>query len=131
MDNVERMFRHLVRVIRTRFPQYMTQPFDVAELHQNILPYRHHRSELGLDTNEDYEITLLELLGGNNGYLVVDDRMKKALQVELTSRNPDHGAFRQFADSQVALSLAAVEQLDKTPSAPSKIPGLSAGAAAG
>ena len=121
MDNVERMFRHLVRVIRTRFPQYMTQPFDVAELHQNILPYRHHRSELGLDTNEDYEITLLELLGGNHGYLVVDDRMRKALQQELTSRNPDPGAFRQFADSQVSLSLSAVEELDKTPSATSKV----------
>src|SRR5207237_957507 len=61
MDNVERMFRHLVRVIQTRYPQYLTQPFDVAELHQNILPYRHHRRELGLETNEDYEITMLEL----------------------------------------------------------------------
>jgi len=118
MDNVERMFRHLVRVIRTRFPQYLSQPFDVAELYQNILPYRHHRRDLGLETNEDYEITMLELLGGNHGYVTVDDRMREALRTELTSRNPDPGAFRQFPDSQVTLSHAAIQQLDATPSAP-------------
>ena len=58
MDNIDRMYRHLVRTIRSRFPQYLVQPFDVAELHQTILPYRHHRRELGIETNEDYEITL-------------------------------------------------------------------------
>ena len=58
MDNLDRMYRHLVRTIRSRFPQYLTQPFDVGELHQTILPYRHHRRELGLETNEDYEIAL-------------------------------------------------------------------------
>ena len=57
MDNLDRMYRHLVRTVRSRFPQYMTQPFDVAELHQTVLPYRHYRRELGLETNEDYEIT--------------------------------------------------------------------------
>ncbi len=118
MHNVERMFRHLVRVIRTRFPQYLSQPFDVAELYQNILPYRHHRRELGLETNEDYEITMLELLGGTHGYVLVEDRMREALRAELTSRNPDPGAFRQFPDAQVSLSQSAMQQLDATPSAP-------------
>ena len=118
MDNVERMFRHLVRVIRTRFPQYLSQPFDVAELYQNILPYRHHRRDLGLETNEDYEITMLELLGGSHGYVLVDDRMREALRAELSSRNPDPGAFRQFPDSQVTLSHTAIQRLDATPSAP-------------
>src|SRR4030095_7542387 len=118
MDNVERMFRHLVRVIRTRFPQYLSQPFDVAELYQNILPYRHNRRDLGLETNEDYEITMLELLGGSHGYVNVDDRMREALRTELSSRNPDPGAFRQFPDSQVSLSHAAIQRLDATPSAP-------------
>jgi len=61
MDNLDRMYRHLVRTVRARFPQYLTQPFDVAELHQTVLPYRHYRRELGLETNEDYEITLTDL----------------------------------------------------------------------
>ncbi len=118
MDNVERMFRHLVRVIQTRFPQYLTHPFDVAELYQNILPYRHNRRELGLETNEDYEITMLALLAGNHGYLHVEDRMREALQAELTSRNPDPGSFRQFPDAQITLSPSAVQGLGTTPSAP-------------
>src|SRR4051812_42137132 len=61
MDNVERMYRHLVRTIRTSFPQYLTQPFEVGELYQTILPYRLHRRELGLETNQDYEHTLVDL----------------------------------------------------------------------
>jgi hypothetical protein len=116
VDNVEQMFRHLVRTIRTRFPQYLNQPFDVAELHQNILPYRHHRRELGLETNEDYEITLLELLSGARGYLVVDDKVRDALQSELASPNPDPGAFRQFAGAQVSLSPTAMRGLESSPS---------------
>jgi hypothetical protein len=112
MDHLERMFRVLVQTIRARFPQYLTAPFDVAELHQNILPYRHHRAELGFDTNEDYEVALLELLSGARGFLIVDERMRDVLGAELASRNPDPASFRQFAHSQVALSPEALRRLD-------------------
>ena len=64
MDALDRTFRHLVHTIRARYPAYLTEPFEVAELYQNILPYRHHRRELGLDTNQDYEQVLLQLLSG-------------------------------------------------------------------
>ncbi|MGH7616693.1 MAG: hypothetical protein ACREPM_05640, partial [Gemmatimonadaceae bacterium] len=89
MDSLDRMYRHLVRTIRAKFPQYLSQPFDVAELHQNILPYRHHRRELGLESNEDYEIALSELLSGARDYLIVDDRMRDTLRAELATTNPD------------------------------------------
>jgi double zinc ribbon protein len=111
MDSLDRMYRHLVRVVRARYPQYLTQPFDVAELHQNILPYRHHRRELGLETNEDYEIALTELLSGARDYLLVDDRMRDALRAELASTNPDPSAFKQFATATVALSPTAMRSL--------------------
>ena len=62
MDNLDRMYRHLVRVVRSRFPQHLVQPFTVTDLNQTILPYRLHRRELGLETNDDYEITLTELV---------------------------------------------------------------------
>jgi hypothetical protein len=51
VDNLDRMFRHLVRTIRSRFPQYLSQPIDVSELHQTILPYRHNPRELALESN--------------------------------------------------------------------------------
>ena len=115
MDNLDRMYRHLVRTIRARFPQHLTQPFDVAELHQTILPYRLHRRELGLETNDDYEITLTELLAGARDYLVVDDRMRDSLRAELGSVNPDPSAFRKFAGSMVTLSPTALRGLEAGP----------------
>jgi Double zinc ribbon len=111
MDNVDRMFRHLVRTVRSRYPQYLTQPFDVGELHQTILPYRLNRRELALESNDDYEITLTELLSGARGYLIVDDQMRETLQAELASVNPDPTAFKQFATARVAISPAALRSL--------------------
>jgi hypothetical protein len=105
------MFRHLVRTIRSRFPQYLSQPFDVSELHQTILPYRLNRRELALESNEDYEITLSELLTGARDYLIVDDPMRDALRAELSSVNPDPTMFKQFASARVAISPAALRTL--------------------
>jgi len=112
MDPLERLYRHLVRSIRASYPQYLSQPFEVAELYQTIMPYRHHRRELGFETNQDYEMALLELLSGARGYLVVEDRMRDTLTRELASPNPDPGAFREFATSQVALSPDAVQRVE-------------------
>src|SRR5918912_1362290 len=112
MDNLDRMFRHLVRTIETRYPDYLSRPFEVAELYQTILPYRLHRRELGLDTNQDYEMTLLELLSGARGYLAVDDRMRDTLRKELGSANPDPSVLREFAAAHVALASDAVRRLD-------------------
>lgn len=110
MDSVERMYRHLVRTIRTSFPQYLTQPFEVGELYQTILPYRLHRRELGLETNQDYEHTLLDLLKNTNGYLVVDDRMRDVL-----AKDADPQRIREFASSHVALAPEQVQQIEGTP----------------
>ena len=115
MDNVDRMFRHLARTVRAKYPLYLTQPFTVAELHQSILPYRLHRRELGLETNEDYEITLTELLSGARDYLIVDDAMRERLRSELAGKNPDPTAFKQFATSAVALSPNALRTLEAGP----------------
>ncbi len=115
MDSLDRMYRHLVRTIRSRFPQYLTQPFEVGELAQTILPYRHHRRELGLETNEDYEMTLTELLSGVRDYLVVDDRMRDVLSAELASVNPDPSAFKQFAHTALSLAPGALLSLGAGP----------------
>jgi hypothetical protein len=115
MDNLDRMYRHLVRTIRSRFPQYLGQPFDVGELYQTILPYRHYRRELGLETNDDYEMTLTELLSGARDYLIVDDHMRDVLKKELGSTNPDPAAFKQFATVRVTLSPSALRSLEAGP----------------
>jgi hypothetical protein len=112
MDDVERMYRQLVRIIRTTSPQLLTQPFPVSDLYSTILPYRLHRRELGLETNQDYEMALLELLSGARGYLIVEDRMRQALGDSLKSPNPDPILIREFGNSRVALAPDALRQLD-------------------
>lgn len=112
MDDVERMYRHLVHIIRTKFTPFLNQPFEVGELFQTILPYRLHRRELGLQSNHDYEMVLLELLAGPRGYLVVDDRMRDTLAAQLGAPTPDPSVIREFATAHVALAPEWLHLLD-------------------
>src|SRR6185503_6671942 len=118
MDALDRTFRHLVQTIQTRYPAYLSQPFEVAELYQNILPYRHHRRELGLETNQDYEMVLLQLLSGARDYLIIDEHMRDRLTRELAAPNPDPGAFREFSTSQISLSPTEVRRVLEGSAAP-------------
>lgn len=120
MQNVDRMFLHLVHTVRARFPNLLSQPFQVEELAQTILPYRHHRRDLGLDTNDDYELTLVQLLASD--YLIVDDQVRDAMRAELSAPNPDPGAFRRFAHAQIAISPSAVRALESGASAGEALP---------
>lgn len=112
MDDLERMYRHLVRTVRAKYAPLLSQPFEVGELYQTILPYRLHRRELGLETNQDYEMTLLALLSGARGYLVVDDRMRDELGAAAASPNPDPAIIRTFGSAHVAFAPEALHRLD-------------------
>lgn len=115
MDQIDRIFRLLVETIRSKHPELLARPFEVADLYQSLLPYRLHRRALGLETNSDYEMALLRLLSGERGYLVGDDDMQEALRRELASPNPDPGAFRAYSTSHVSLASDAVRRLDQAP----------------
>ena len=141
MDDVERMYRHLVRTIRSTSPQLLTQPFQVADLYATILPYRLHRRDLGLETNQDYEMAMLELLSGSRNYLVVENRMREVLGASLKSSNPDPQLIREFASSRVSLSPETLRELDPdalpptsgtatAPTAPAGVPAASPDTAA-
>lgn len=122
MDEIDRIFRLLVETIRSKHPELLARPFEVADLYQSLLPYRLHRRELALETNSDYEMALLRLLSGERGYLVGDDEMQEALRGELTSPNPDPGAFRMWSSSHVSLAAEAVRRLDHQPSVRGRSP---------
>jgi hypothetical protein len=139
MDDVERMYRHLVRTIRSNSPQLLTQPFQVADLYATILPYRLHRRDLGLETNQDYEMAMLELLSGARGYLVVEPRMRDVLGGSLKSPSPDPQLIREFASSRVSLAPETLREVDPdalppaaavAPTAPTGVPTANADTAA-
>jgi hypothetical protein len=69
-----------------------------------LVPYRHNRRELALDTNQDYELALLRLLSGERGYLIGDPQMQADLRAEIESPNPDLSKFRAYSTTMVSLS---------------------------
>lgn len=115
MDAVDRMFQVLVATLRKTNPALLASPFSVADVHQHIIPYRHFRRELGLESNNEYEFTLMTLLSGERGYLDVDERLRDGLRKELASGAPEPSRVRDFADAQVSVNPAALSQVPAAP----------------
>jgi hypothetical protein len=104
MDAVERMFHTLVRTLRAQHPPADAKSFSAGELHDHVLPYRHFRRELNLETNREYELTLMHLLSGAHGYLDVDERLRDVLGKELATGAPDPARLRDVADAECRVS---------------------------
>jgi hypothetical protein len=128
MDDLDRVFHRLVSNIRHRHSEYLTLPFTVQELYETLIPYRHHRRELGIETNQDYEIAMTRLLSGERDYLLTDQAMRDKLKAEIESPHMDPGAFREFAASKVSLAPEALRRIraltvnSSEESAPSEAP---------
>ncbi|MGI8509862.1 MAG: double zinc ribbon domain-containing protein [Gemmatimonadaceae bacterium] len=115
MDDLDRLYRRLVHNIRANRPEYLQIPFTVRELYEQIIPYRHNRRELGIDTNDDYEVAVARLLSGERGYLQGDPAMQEQLRRELAAQTGDPGVFKDHGDATVSLTPAASDA--RTPAA--------------
>lgn len=112
MDEVERLFRHLVDILAEQGSERLRSPLQISELYQTVIPYRRYRSALRFDTNQDYEMALLRLLSGEHAYARVEpEEIQEALIAEVQSINPNAGAFRQFAAANVHLDAGAVRTI--------------------
>jgi hypothetical protein len=107
MDDLDRLYRRLVHNVRATRPEYLKIPFSIRELYEQIVPYRHNRRELAIETNDDYETAIARLLSGERGYLVADPAMQESLRRELASPTGDPGVFKDHADLTVTLTAAA------------------------
>ena len=100
-----RFHRALVREIRTKNPELIHAPFTVAEIYQDLVPYRTHRDEIGVEMNADYEHALLRLLSGEGDYLSIESTTaRQELRDELASPTPNTGLYRDFAAADVHLN---------------------------
>jgi hypothetical protein len=111
MDDLDRLFQRLVHNIRNGHIEYLSVPFTVQELYDTLVPYRHYRRDLGIETNQDYEAAVMRLLSGEKSYLRGDQAMQERLKKEMASQHPDLGAFRDYGDTRISLAPAAVEKL--------------------
>jgi len=104
-EALERLHALLVEAVRRRrSADPHASPVTVAEIYQELVPYRSVRSALGLDMNADYEHTLLRLLSGEGGLARVEPAAaREQMQRELESLNPNVALYRKFAGCDVWL----------------------------
>ena len=85
-DVLERFYGVLLQQITDTRPEYLTTPFTVAEIYQDIVPYRSFRDVIGLEMNGDYEDALFRMLSGEGDYLMLDSEVaRQQMQNELST----------------------------------------------
>ena len=106
-DNiVAQLHRSLVDALRRTRPAAVHRPVTVAEIYQDLVPYRTARAEVGFEMNADYEHTLLRLLAGEGDLARIEPReVRDKLRMELESPNPDVGLFRNYAACDVWVNI--------------------------
>lgn len=103
-DVVLRLYRALVGELRRR-GHPLGHPVKVAELYEELVPYRAVRARLGVDLSADYEDALLRLLAGEHGLVRLEpDEARDELRREAATPYPTVGLFRKFSASTVWLA---------------------------
>jgi len=107
MDAVaKRLHQLLVQALRERHHDAGLAPVTVAEIYQELVPYRAVRERLGVELNADYEHALLRLLAGEGDLLRLEPATARdELRQELASPNPYVGIYRKFAACDVWVQL--------------------------
>lgn len=108
-ETLERFFRTLTEAVSEARPPGDGRPVTVADIYEDLVPYRVARSAIGFAMNADYEHALMRLLAGEGQYVRLDpEEARRELQRELTSTNPDVTLYRKFASCGVVVAADAV-----------------------
>ena len=103
MDSVvQRLHRALAEAVASRRGDVESQPVTVAEIYQELVPYRAVRTSVGFEMNADYEHALLRLLSGEEALVRLEpEEARSHLARELGTPNPDVTLFRRYAACDV------------------------------
>ncbi len=97
-DVLARLHLALVQALRSRGPDALERPVTVAEVYQDLIPYRVARAVAGIELNADYEHALLRLFAGEGGRVRLEPATaREELLRELDSPNPNVSLYRKFA----------------------------------
>lgn len=109
---VIRLYGALVDALRRRDHPADT-PVRVAELYEDLVPYRAVRSALGVELNADYEHALLRLLAGAGDLVRIEpDEAREELNREADRPYPTVGLFRKFSASRAWVTLPPADPED-------------------
>jgi hypothetical protein len=105
---LERIVDRLARTLTAGGPEHARAPFTVSEIVHALVPYRTYRHELGVDTLQDYEHAVLELLAGAHGWLICDADTVDRIRLTLASPDPDTSLLRDLERIEVRLGVLPV-----------------------
>jgi predicted RNA-binding Zn-ribbon protein involved in translation (DUF1610 family) len=109
VSDLDHFFRQLVVNLSAADPARLYQAIPVADIQNQIIPYRTSRRALGLASAEDYEVLLLRLCAGEHGLARTSPpEIEAKFESEMASGNPDLGVLRAHGDALVSLSGHAV-----------------------
>ncbi|MEZ4455320.1 MAG: hypothetical protein R2882_02035 [Gemmatimonadales bacterium] len=104
MTDLERFLLRLVDVLEARDPGALHQPLTVADLRENVLPYRANRSALDLSAIEDYEALVLRLIAEEDGLVLTYPADSAELaRSELAGPNPDLDLTETLSDTTILI----------------------------
>ncbi len=110
---LDRIFDRLTRALSAGGPDQLREPFKVSEIIQALVPYRTYRSELGVDTLQDYEHAILDLLSGERGLLICDPDTVAVIRKELGSPDPDTTLLRRLQTVEVRLGAVRMPAMER------------------
>ncbi|MGD2217521.1 MAG: zinc ribbon domain-containing protein [Gemmatimonadales bacterium] len=109
MDDLDRLYYEFVEILRRERPSVLKdEALTIAEVHEQIIPYRRIRNRVGLGSHGDYEATLSRLLSGERDYLLSDRDVQEELRAGLVESLPDIRRFLAFPDVRVWLNAEKV-----------------------
>jgi hypothetical protein len=104
MTDLERLCRQLVTNLSATDPSRLREPLTLREIRDTFVPYRANRRALQLESSEDYELALMALCAGREGYARTEpESIRAAFAEEIESPNPDLTLLQQH--ERVALTL--------------------------
>jgi len=113
---VQNLHALLANALRRTRPDPFGAPVTVAEIYQDLVPYRSVRAPLGFQMNADYEHTLLRLLAGESSLARLEpETARNELRAELEAPNPNVGLFRKFAACDVWVEPSEIQVHEPAP----------------
>ncbi len=106
-DVVARLYDELIEALREKEDGASSDHWrvTVAEIYQDLVPYRRARASLGVEMNADYEHALLRLLAGEGDRVRLEPvEARGELESTLQTSNPDVTLYRKFAACDVQIS---------------------------
>jgi hypothetical protein len=101
-ETIGQLHAILAEALRESREKPFEQPVTVAEIYQDLVPYRVVRGLLGVEMNADYEHALLRLLAGEEERVRLEPaEARDELRAELDSPNPNVALYRKFAACDV------------------------------